>query len=63
MDGPSILKDDIVNRIIHFHINSPRIMGPAKQNKLHIYSIEINKPLPAIVYSILRVTFKLRNQF
>ena len=34
-------------------------MGPAKQKKSIFSKIEIKKQLPAIVYSVLRVTFKL----
>ena len=31
----------------HFRINSTSVTRPIKLNKLSIYSIEINKPLPA----------------
>ena len=41
------------NRPIYFHINSTRVIRLVKQNKLVFSSIEINKPLPAPVYSVL----------
>ena len=50
------------NRPTHFHINSTRVVKPAKRNKLSFSSIEINKPLPAPVCSFFKARFKFRSQ-
>ena len=61
---PSIWKDDFnsKNRTIHFHINGTSV-SPVKLNELSFSSIEITKPLPAPIHSVLQIRFKFRNQF
>ena len=51
------------SRPIHFHINSNSVIRPVKRNQLIFSSIELNKPLPAPVYSISKIRFKFRSQF
>ena len=51
------------NRSIHFHTNSTSVIRPIKRNQLSFFSIEINKPLPAPVYSVSQIRFKFRSQF
>lgn len=41
------------NKSIHFRINSTRVNRPIKQNKLIFSCIEINKPFPVPVHSVL----------
>ena len=41
------------NRPNYFHINSTSVIRLVKQNQLSFSSIEINKPLPALVHSVL----------
>ena len=48
-------------RPIHFHINSTRVIRPAKQNNLRFSSVEINKPLDAPVCSVLQIRFQLED--
>ena len=47
-------------RPIHFHINSTSFIGPVK--RIEFFSIENNKSLPALVYSVSQVRFKFRSQ-
>ena len=50
------------NRAMHFHFNITTVIGSIKRNKLNFSSIEINKPLPAPVYSASQISFKFRSQ-
>ena len=50
-------------RPIHFHINSTRVIRPAKQNNSRFSSVEIDKPLDAPVCSVLQIRFKCRRLF
>ena len=42
-----------MNRPIHFHINSTSVIRTVKPNQASFSSIEINKPLPDPVDSVL----------
>ena len=43
----------LMNRLIHFHINSTSVIKPVKQNQLSFLSTEINKPLTAPVQCLV----------
>ena len=55
----SFIKNMILDHI--FHINSTSNSRPVKQNQLSFSSININKPLPAPVNSVLQIRFKIKN--
>ena len=46
----------LVNRLIHFYINSFSVIRLLKWNKLSFSSIEISKLLPAPVHTVLKIT-------
>ena len=51
-----------MNRPTYFHISNSRVNKLAKWNKFSFSSIEVNKPLPAPVYSALQVIDKLKSK-
>ena len=53
----------LMNRLIHFYINTTKVIRPVKQNQLSFSSIETKKPLLAPVYSFSQIRFKFRGQF
>ena len=50
------------SRQIYFQINSKRVITLLKRTKLSIFSIEINKPLPASIFSDSQFRYKSRSQ-
>ena len=47
---------------MHFQIYTTTIIYPVKWNKLSFPGIEINKPIAALVLSVLYIRFKFRGQ-
>ena len=48
------------NRPIQFHIS---VIKPVKRDQSSFFNIQVNKPLPAPVYSVSQIRFKFKGQF
>ena len=48
------------NRLVQFHIS---VIKPVKRDQSSFFNIEVNKPLPAPVYSVSQIRFKFKSQF
>ena len=50
------------NRPIHFQINSNCVIRPIKRIQLSFLCVEINKPLPATIYSLQCLVDQIKRQ-
>ena len=48
------------NRLVQFHIS---VIKPVKRDQSSFFNIEVNKQLPAPVYSVSQIRFKFKSQF